>query len=215
MQIAKFHASLKFFLLVGFQMGLLCSVFAQTPDCKEGPPDLIPYREGDKWGYMSSEGNIVVNPKYSSASLFTNGWASVRMGDQRLSLSKDGKEEPEWRGFIHEPNEIPKELIFDSKTGKYGLKTESGKVLIDFIYEAFGQEGYGDGYPETQYFSYKLNGKWGIVTDNNKTVLPFLYDDATALYSEKSVGKVNVIFYVEMKGKGGFIDCSGKKYFDN
>ncbi|MCD4744868.1 MAG: WG repeat-containing protein [Bacteroidales bacterium] len=48
--------------------------FAQTPD-------LITYREGNKWGYINKRDSIVISAKYNYVNLFSEGLAAVRIDE--------------------------------------------------------------------------------------------------------------------------------------
>lgn len=43
---------------------------------------LIPYRQGDLWGYATPDKQIVIQPKYNEANWFSEGLASVRVGNK-------------------------------------------------------------------------------------------------------------------------------------
>ena len=38
---------------------------------------LIPYRQGDKWGYASPDNKVVIAPRYAEAGWFSEGYAAV------------------------------------------------------------------------------------------------------------------------------------------
>ena len=60
--------------------------FAQQTDMS-----LIPYRQGDKWGYATSDRKIVIQPKYDEANWFSEGLASVKIGNKYGYINRDGK----------------------------------------------------------------------------------------------------------------------------
>jgi hypothetical protein len=60
--------------------------FAQQPDMS-----LIPYRQGDQWGYASPDKKIVIAPTHDEANLFYEGYASVKKGDRYGYINKAGK----------------------------------------------------------------------------------------------------------------------------
>jgi len=61
-------------------------VFAQKADMS-----LIPYRQGDLWGYASVDRSIVIKPEYAEAGLFYEGFASVKKADKYGYINKEGK----------------------------------------------------------------------------------------------------------------------------
>lgn len=61
-------------------------VFAQEADMS-----LIPYRQGDLWGYSTPEKNVEIKPQYEEADLFYEGYASVKKGGKYGYINKAGK----------------------------------------------------------------------------------------------------------------------------
>lgn len=61
-------------------------VFAQKADMS-----LIPYRQGDLWGYASADRNILIKPEYKEAGLFYGGLAAVKKGDKYGYINMEGK----------------------------------------------------------------------------------------------------------------------------
>lgn len=51
---------------------------------------LIPYRQGDKWGYANPGGKIVIAPKYAEANWFSEGYAAVKSGSKYGYINKSG-----------------------------------------------------------------------------------------------------------------------------
>ena len=54
---------------------------------------LVPYRDGDLWGYADTNLNIVVTPVYDIANRFWNGYATVVKGNLYGLLNSKGKVE--------------------------------------------------------------------------------------------------------------------------
>lgn len=73
-------------LLLVLLTAMSFSAVAQKPDMS-----LIPYRQGDLWGYASPDKSIVVKPEYSEANLFYAGYASVKKGGKYGYINKAGK----------------------------------------------------------------------------------------------------------------------------
>lgn len=62
------------------------SVFAQKADMS-----LIPYRQGDLWGYASTDRTIVIKPQFDDAELFHEGFAVVKKVDKYGYINTEGK----------------------------------------------------------------------------------------------------------------------------
>src|ERR1051325_7442430 len=56
---------------------LLPALFASS----QRLPSLIPYRKGNLWGYCDSTEKMVIEPRFKSAELFSDGLAYVEYND--------------------------------------------------------------------------------------------------------------------------------------
>ena len=72
-------------LFMGAMLLIASNIFAQMD------MSLVPYRSGDKWGYSTENKQIVIQPKYSDASWFSNGYAAVKVGSKYGYINKAGK----------------------------------------------------------------------------------------------------------------------------
>lgn len=73
-------------------------VFAQDPDMS-----LIPYRQGDLWGYADPEKNIVIKPQFDEAEFFYEGFAVVKKGTKYGYINKAGKVVIPIKFFVAKP----------------------------------------------------------------------------------------------------------------
>ena len=73
-------------LLLVYLIFLSLPVFAQPADMS-----LIPYRQGNLWGYASPDRKIVIAPVYDDANPFFVGYASVKKGKKYGYINKAGK----------------------------------------------------------------------------------------------------------------------------
>jgi len=56
------------------------------------PPELIPCRVGDKWGFCDRNGEIVIPCKYDHVGFFSEGLACVKLNGKWGFIDKEGKE---------------------------------------------------------------------------------------------------------------------------
>lgn len=84
---------------------------------------IYAYREGDKWGFVNSSGEVVIEPQYEGAKSFSNGLAAVCV---------DGK----W-GFIDEENQ----LVISCEFGDADYFNESGACMVK-ITDSSSEDGY-------------------------------------------------------------------------
>ena len=73
-------------LMLALFLAFTVPVFAQDADMS-----LIPYRQGNLWGYASPDNQIVIKPVYNDANLFYEGYASVKKGNMYGYINKAGK----------------------------------------------------------------------------------------------------------------------------
>lgn len=73
-------------LILIFCLALSFPVFAQKADMS-----LVPYRQGDLWGYASADRTIVLKPEYAEAGLFYEGLAAVKKADKFGFINMEGK----------------------------------------------------------------------------------------------------------------------------
>ena len=52
---------------------------------------LIAVKDGDKWGYIDAQGNVVIEPRFAEARSFSNGLAAVRKGDKWGFIDSKGQ----------------------------------------------------------------------------------------------------------------------------
>ena len=66
-------------------------LFASGSFAQQADMSLIPYRQGDKWGYATADKKVVIAPKYNEANWFSEGLASVKVGTKYGYIDKEGK----------------------------------------------------------------------------------------------------------------------------
>jgi hypothetical protein len=76
------------FLICLSGTGLL---YSQT-DTADRTPELIPYRKGDKWGYVDRNKKIVIPVKYDYADVFREGLGKVMLNKKTGFVDKNGNE---------------------------------------------------------------------------------------------------------------------------
>jgi len=73
-------------LLFAILLVLTLPVFSQQLDLS-----LIPYRQGNLWGYASPDRTIVIKPAYDEANWFVSGYAVVKRGGKYGYINRAGK----------------------------------------------------------------------------------------------------------------------------
>ncbi len=103
---------------------------------------IVPYREGDLWGFAKPGGAVVVKPAYMNAYLYEDGYGRIGAGELTGLVSPEGKvlAEPKYSyisDFRHG------RAVFSMPDGKHGYLDEQGKEVIPPQYEQafpFGNE---------------------------------------------------------------------------
>jgi len=109
---------------------LSLTVFAQQPDLS-----MIPYRQGDLWGYASPDRAVVIKPVFNEANLFFAGYAVVKKGTKYGYINRQGKVVIPFKFYSAKPFTWG---YFDSN-GKHtaGGKTVKNKDTVLFAGAAF------------------------------------------------------------------------------
>jgi len=74
----KLSGFLRVVLLSGLMVLLVSSRLGRDREIGDSPISLFPVRNGANFQYIDKEGKIVINPQFSSATLFKNGIALGR-----------------------------------------------------------------------------------------------------------------------------------------
>lgn len=164
---------------------------------------LIPFKTNDLWGYMDINQNVIIEPLYQEASLFSEGLAMVK---------KDCKV-----GYINHQNEIIIPFEYESGSefknnlailkyqGYYGIVDVQNNVVLPFEYDYIqlpindyyiveNKNGQGCFYHHKMMISpqyeemlpffegvarVKVNGYYGAINLNNEMIIEAIYDTLT------------------------------------
>lgn len=152
------------------------------------------------YGYIDSQGTIVIKPQYVDASFsFDGNYAKVKG--------------PNGYGIINRSNVkcVPLQYkyldlfgntaIAQNANGQYGLISASGRILIPFTYKSMSKYG--------NFIEVKAsNGKEGLFDTNGNRILNDIYDDVSYL----SIN--NGLIPCKYNGKWGYMTTSGNKAID-
>lgn len=169
-------------------------LFAQT---LPNPPELIPYRKGDKWGFCDRNEKIVIECKYDGALSFSEGLAGVKLNDKWGFIDKTGKEVvPPKYDLVRNFSEG---LAAIKSDGKWGYVDKTGKMIIPPRYD--GAWNFSEGLAVIE-----LNGKCGYIDKRGKEVIPIKYDRAFPFSEGKAVVAVG-----DLSARYGYVDKTGKE----
>lgn len=165
-------------------------------------PNIIPYVQNDKWGFVDSMKNIIVMPKYEYVSRMVDGYATVYMkgteyGQVAGLINSKGKETipPEWDVYF----ESSSNYAWLYKDYKQFIVSRDGRIIPP------KNSGYEfDGFFLNGYAKVKQNGKYGFADSIGKIIIPCMFESISKNITEGFVA-------VKQEGKWGFIDKHGNQ----
>lgn len=163
--------------------------FAQYPSSR-----LIPYRQGDLWGYADGSKNIVVPCTYRSASLITNGFGVIQSKKGFGIIDSTGKIVVDCHDYL-QPFWEPL-AAFRNTDKKWGYLNTRGEIKIPAVYDDYSNFRNG-------LATVKKNGFWGVINAQNQVIVPFEYQDV-------SINDWQNTIHLKKDNKYGFADSSGK-----
>ncbi len=196
--------------------------------------DLIPFREGDKYGYKNHFQELIVPCVYDFTEPIINGYGAVQMGDKWGVIN--GKFENSF-DYPFNYGDLIIDCIYDSigdfsegllsvyKDSKWGFVDNCGKVSIPFVYDRV--KSFSGGFAAVM-----LNNKAGFINKKGEIITEFKYEDVgdfengfsgvtfgdkygmintlgeevTMMHFEQTVAYSEGLFMVKLNDKVGFID---------
>ncbi|MCA6596827.1 MAG: WG repeat-containing protein [Pseudanabaena sp. M046S1SP1A06QC] len=140
------------------------------------------------YGYIDTNGNIVIDCQFNRATNFVNDLAIVGLGTNNLVKKEHGVS-------CHE---------FD---GKYGVIDKSGRVILRIEFDEISRL-------ENGYFKVQLNKKYGLKDVTGKTLVETKYESVELHkngYFKISILKQNSNKYFRSTNLFGYIDSSGRE----
>lgn len=165
---------LRLFCLLVF-ISCLCAANAQPL------PALIPYNSGDKWGYVDTNGNIIIAPQWDKANFFIGDKAMVGIQDRSgrsnniiycLIDKKGNYVIPPSRHWTGEYNGWAGPLNANTDIFHWGMIDTNNRELIPFEW----QPTYHAVVPDTFYKVVMQNNLVGVIDRNNKLIIPCRYN---------------------------------------
>lgn len=127
---------------------------------------LCYYREAGKSGYINTDGKIVIQPIYDSASNFKNGFAKVK---------KDGIEifiDPQNKVYFNPQNPYYDGHRFMNYNGKMVYENSNQEILFDYTYD----KDIGSLYYQEGLLIVKKGNKEGAIDRLGNVIVPVIYD---------------------------------------
>ena len=162
---------------------------------------LIPVYNGNKWGYIDTQGKYVIKPVYDSAKSFYKGVAEVTKNGETYYIDRNENvliDYGESLDFIDD-------IAVVNRNGKYGYMYIKGYYVIKPKFD--GATNFSQGVA----FVYNKNLKKYALTDKKGSLITeYIYDG----YDEKCISQNSKLLGVKTSGKWGAVDRTGKYIID-
>jgi len=178
---------------------ILLTFFCVFPEHSFGQSDsatesLFPVKVGNFYGYINSRGELIIKPRFDSASKFHNGLALVRTGGHDVEISEGIMERLGGKaGYVDKSGKfvIPPvyDLANDFSEGLaavwldtpcdrscYGYIDTTGKIAIPQKYQTAGT--FHEGTADVR----MADDNWGVIDRNAKFIIPPKYDGVFPFY---------------------------------
>lgn len=157
----------------------------------------IPFKEGSKFGFKSSGGQILIAPQYDGIGWrFENGFINVKKNGKWGIINENGKQVTDIK-YEDIPYFSVEGIAAAKLNGLFGFIDNKGKEIIPFIYEK--TYGFQNGIARV-----KKNNLWGFIDTKGNTIIPIEYEDFK--FTDWSEGLIGAC----KNHKWGFIDKTNK-----
>lgn len=163
---------------------------------------LIPVFVKGKWGYIDTNGKMIISPQFSWAGPFMHGLALVQKDGKNSVINKKGQQPFAINGFeIKGHFYYGAALAQDTKTKKFGYINTQGKWIIPAQYDETQYY-----YQDNSVFLKKKDGKWGLADlSTGQMLTSFVYDEIP-YFTDYDSGQIEV----RQGEKWGTINHKGK-----
>lgn len=166
---------------------------------------IIPAFDGEKWGYVSDSGNVLLEFIYEDATPFCNGYAVVKLDGIYTLIDEVGYWNAVDKNGLDSVTDISASAIVGIKDGKARIYSRTFQELSKEAFDAVYLNDNG-------LYVVCKEGKWAILDEDLKPVTDYLYTDVAV----NSRGKVFYGNYAIVKDETGYflIDETGKEQYE-
>lgn len=135
---------------------------------------IIPSYDGNKWGFIDSSGDLILDFKYEEAIGFSGNYTVVKEEGTYLVIDRRGNRIAVDKRGLDQITNMVGNLLVGVKDGRY--------YLFSQYFDLINIEGYENGF-EGMYLNdngllvVKNNGKWAIFSQNLEPVTEFVYEE--------------------------------------
>jgi len=147
---------------------------------------LIPFQQGDLWGYRTASGKIVIEPRYVIAERFSAQGIAAVSGDRGWwYIDRTGKPVIQPFLFDNGPDPFRENLARFPRDGKFGFFDRRGVVVIRPAFDfaapfSGGRAAVCEGCRKVDRGEHwnMEGGRWGFIDRTGAIVIPLRYEDA-------------------------------------
>ena len=100
---------------------------------------LVPVKQGEKWGYLNTDGKLAIPVKYDEVTDFNGGHALAKSGAKYVVLNTQGEETPVDGSGILDAKHFSESLApFRAADKRFGYIGENGKIAVPAQFENVG-----------------------------------------------------------------------------
>lgn len=169
--------------------------------------------EKDLWGYINTEGKVVIEPAYEWAQAFSGDKALVKIKEGRFGLiDKEGMLLKELDTKM--AKELSEDAFVFSRTDsegrdKYGYMALDGEILLDAVYSE--AQGFADGLAIVNAAG-DYESKYGVINMKGEFIIPAEYGEITYIGGGiYSVSETHEAYYFSDFAKKALFDKTGKQ----
>ena len=130
---------------------------------------LTAVQSGDKWGYINSNNEEIINPIFEAAFPFCDKYAAVKMEDKWGYIDQRGEFVlPPLYDSVEKTNFWPDGYISVSLNGEYGVLDAEFNEIIAPQYDEIGEFVYDAA-------AVRTGDRWGVIDTCGKQVAPIIY----------------------------------------
>ncbi len=160
---------------------------------------MVPVRVDDKWGFLDTKGKMAIKLMYNKVTIFDNGFAVAKSGNNFLVINKKGEEVSVEDPKVYVVKHFSEGLApFNDKEKKNGFINTDGKVIIPAQFMSVGYFVDGLAWAKT------MDKKIGFINKKGEWVIEPRFDAA------KRFDPVSGLARIKLNDKWSYTDKSGE-----
>jgi hypothetical protein len=172
-------------------------------DVKGFSNGLVAINQGKKWGFMNTNGKILIPVKFDDVTEFIDGYAVAKNGEKYIVLNTIGEEFPVESSDVVNVKEFSEEFApYKSVNKQFGFIGKDGKIAIQAQFESVGYF-YND-----LAWAKTMDGKLGYINKKGEWVIKPQFAAGKNFDSESGLARVKVVdkwAYVNKTGEITYI----------